>query len=87
MNNAEDVNVIRHLDLLQDSVQRDERPRPPNARATMHDNRARFRSDSLAESSDEASKRLGWIWHTEIWPRCEMEVTKNALNIALGKLR
>lgn len=83
INDSKDVDIVRNLNLLQNSIQSDECSRTTNARTTMNDNWTSFRSNAFSKSSYEASKRLRWIWHSEVRPRCEVEMAKNSLNVTL----
>lgn len=53
----------------------------------MDDDGARLLLHFVAERPHEARERVGWVWHAEIWPRDEMEVTKYSLGFALGEFK
>lgn len=81
--NAEDVDVVRYLDLLQDSVERDERTGPADAGAAVHRNWPLVGPDPLAERPHEARQRLGRVRHPKVGPRGKVEVAQDALRVTL----
>ena len=81
-NNAEYVDIVHDLDLLQDSIQRDECARAPNASTAMNDNGSMIGSDALSERPHKSCKSLRWIWYPEIGPSYKVIVSNDALLIA-----
>lgn len=45
----------------------------------MHTNWPLVRTNSFTECTHETHQRLWWIWHTEIWPCREMEMSNDSL--------
>lgn len=71
------------MDLLQDTIEGDEGSRPANARTAVDDDGPRLLLNFVPEGPHEARERVGWVWHAEIWPRDEVEVTKYSFGFAL----
>lgn len=72
------------MDLLQDPIEGDESSRAADTRAAMHHNGARLLLHFVAERPHEARERVRRVWHAEIWPRDEVEVSKYSFGFALG---
>lgn len=78
------VHVLGHQDLLQYSVQRDERAATPDPRAAMDHDRPLIRPHPLPKRSNESGQRLGRIWNAEVRPRREMEVLDHPFHVSLS---